>query len=261
MQHPELLGLIFTGPIFRVNPAGEINRIADTVSRDKSISTSLIKALDVIGFLSGHPGGIRLVELVEGSGLPRSTVIRILQTLQDYGLVDKRGAYHYRLTGRFHSLANPDRYAQLRNRYRPVLQAISAEVRELVLLGLREGAAIIHIDYIEWDHAIRVAPTPHTRHPWHKHALGKLAMSLQPGIRDKMRSRRLRAELDEIRRTGVAWNREESGPGMIALATWGFKASPAEPMIAVAWPAFRFSEAAAARAVRTIRAIVDRVGP
>lgn len=228
------------------------------MKRDKSISTSLIKALDVIGFLSGHPGGIRLVELVEGSGLPRSTVIRILQTLQDYGLVDKHGANHYRLTARFHSLANPDRYAQLRSRYRPVLQAISGEVKELVLLGLREGAAIIHIDYIEWDHAIRVAPTPHTRHPWHKHALGKLAMSLQPGILEQTRNRKLRAEIAEIQRTGVAWNREESEPGMIAMATWGFKASPAEPMIAVAWPTFRFSEATAAKAIRSIRAIVQQ---
>lgn len=227
------------------------------MNQDRTVSTSLIKALDLISHMAGHAEGIRLVDLVAGSGLPRSTVIRILQTLQDYGLVEKQGPRHYQLTARFRSWANPDRYSLLRNRYRPILQAISVELKELVLLGLREGAAIIHIDHIEWDHAIRVAPTPHTRHPLHKHALGKLAMSLQPGILEKTGNRRLRAELEEIQRTGVAWNREESEPGMIALATWGLLPSPVEPMIAVAWPAFRFSNEAAAKAIRVIREKVN----
>jgi DNA-binding IclR family transcriptional regulator len=228
------------------------------MKQDKSVSTSLIKALDLISYLSGHAEGLRLPELVAGSGLPRSTVIRILQTLQDYGLVDKQGAGRYLLTSRFRALANPDRYAELRRRYQPLLQAISAEVQELVLVGLREGAAIIHIDYIEWDHAIRVAPTPQTRHPWHQHALGKLAMSLQPGILGQIKNRRLRAEIEEIQRTGVAWNREESERGMVAVATWGLEKSPAEPMIAVAWPSFRFSEAAAAKAIQFIKATMLR---
>ena len=228
------------------------------MKQDKTVSTSLIKALDLISYMAGHAEGIRLVDLVAGSGLPRSTVIRILQTLQDYGLVDKPGARHYQLTARFRSWTDPDRYTVLRHRYRPLLQAISAEVKELVLLGLREGAGIIHIDYIEWDHAIRVAPTPHTRHPWHKHALGKLAMSLQPGILEQLKNQRRRGEMSEIQRTGVAWNREESEPGMIALATWGLKPSPAEPMIAVAWPTFRFTEKAAANAIRVIREAMRR---
>ena len=55
------------------------------MKQDKTVSTSLIKALDLISYMAGHAEGIRLVDLVAGSGLPRSTVIRILQTLQDYG--------------------------------------------------------------------------------------------------------------------------------------------------------------------------------
>ena len=229
------------------------------MNQDRTVSTSLIKALDLLTYMAGHAEGIRLVDLVLGSGLPRSTGVRIIQTLQDYGLVEKQGP-HYLLTPQFRAWSSSDRYSVLRARYRPVLEAVSAGVKELVLAGLREGAAIIHIDYIEWDHAIRVAPTPHTRHPWHKHALGKLAMSLQPGILEHTRNRKLRDELEEIQRTGVAWNREESEPGMIALATWGVRKSPAEPMIAVAWPTFRFSEQAAAAALRVIREAVARVG-
>lgn len=227
------------------------------MNQDRTISTSLVKALDLITYLSGHPDGIRLVDLVGGSGLPRSTAIRILQTLQDYGLVEKKGA-NYRLTAHFRSWTNPDRYAVLRAKYRPIMEAVSAEVKELMLVGLREGAGIIHIDYIEWDHAIRVAPTPHTRHALHKHALGKLAMSLQPGILERTKDQKLRAELEEVQRTGVAWNREESEVGMIAMATWGLRKNATEPMIAVAWPKFRFTPKAARDAVAAIRAAVAR---
>ena len=227
------------------------------MNQDRTISTSLIKALDLISYMAGHAEGIRLVDLVLGSELPRSTAVRILQTLQEYGLVEKQGR-RYQLTAQFRAWSSADRYSLLRARCRPVLEAVSREVKELVLAGLREGAAIIHIDYIEWDHAVRVAPTPHTRHPWHKHALGKLAMSLQPGILERTKERNLRAELEEIQRTGVAWNREESEPGMVALATWGLRKNPAEPMIAVAWPTFRFSEKAAEKALRVIREAVAR---
>lgn len=220
--------------------------------QDKSVSTSLIKALDVISFMSGHAEGLQLVELVTGSGLPRSTVIRILQTLEDYGLVARHGR-RYLLTQRFRAWANPDRYSVLRLRYRPILEALSKQLSELVLLGLREGNSIIHLDYIDWDHSIRVDPMPHTRHPWHKHALGKLAMSLKPGVLQETKDRKLCAELEEIQRTGVAWNREESQPGVIAIATWALLQSPSEPMISVAWPVSRFSEKKADLAVKIIR--------
>ncbi|MGL5019280.1 MAG: IclR family transcriptional regulator [Luteolibacter sp.] len=222
------------------------------MTQDKAVSSSLIKALDVISFLSGHAEGLQLLELVDGSALPRSTVIRILQTLEDYGLVTKLGR-HYLLTTRFRAWANPDRYSLLRMAYRPILEAISAEVKELVLIGLREGAAIIHIDYIDWDNSIPIAPIPHTRHPWDKHALGKLAMSLTSGILEKTRNAKLRAELEEIQRTSVAWNREESQSGMIAMATWALLQAPSEPMISVAWPTNRFTEEKANAALRIIR--------
>mgnify|MGYP000473874940 CR=1 FL=1 len=48
---------------------------------------------------------------------------------------------------------------------------------ELVLLGLHEGNGIVHIDYIESDHMVRVAPAPGTRHNFKVNALGKLALN------------------------------------------------------------------------------------
>jgi DNA-binding IclR family transcriptional regulator len=61
------------------------------------------------------------------------------------------------------------------------------------------------------------------------------------------------SEIIEAGRTGVAWNREETAHGIIAMAFWVEPASPVAPMVTVSWPRFRFTEAAAERAVEAAR--------
>lgn len=218
--------------------------------------SSLFKALDVITLLTGHPAGLRMYEVVEYLNLPRPTVVRLLQGLGEYGLVEKHARF-YRLSGRFFEWACPDRHALLRKRYRPVLEAVAAGTGELVLMGVQEGNAIVHIDLIESDHAVRVAPAPVTRHNLQSSALGKLALSRTPHLRKMVTSARIKKELNEIDAEGIAWNREESNKGVIAMATWITTSAATAPMIAVAWPAYRFSESAARKAVRLIREFIS----
>lgn len=192
-----------------------------------------------------------MYEVVEYLNLPRPTVVRLLQGLGEYGLVEKHGRL-YRLSARFSEWACPDRHGLLRKRHRPLLEAVAAGTGELVLLGVQEGNAIVHIDFIESDHAVRVAPAPATRHNLQSSALGKLALSRAPHLRKAVTSVRIKKELNEIDAEGIAWNREESNKGVIAMATWITTSSPTAPMIAVAWPAYRFSESIARKAVRII---------
>lgn len=215
-------------------------------------SSSLLKALDLITFLTGHPEGARLRDIVAGAGLPRPTVLWHLQSLATYGLVEKCGR-GYRLTERFYIWSSRDRNARLKARYRPVLEQIQRTTGELVLLGLQEGNAIIHVDYLESDHAVRVAPAPVTRHDLTTSALGKLALSRTPHLRKAVMESHLKAELEAIDCVDPAWNREESNPGVIAMATWGFSRAPSEPMLAVAWPKMRFTEDRGTRALDAIR--------
>lgn len=210
-------------------------------------ATSLIKALDLISYLVTRPEGERVQAIVSSLGLPRPTVIRFLQTLQGYGLVEKRKSL-YRLTDRFYEWASRNRHDPLRRRYRPLLESIARKTGELVLLGLQEGNAIVHIDYIESDEAVRVAPAPTTRHDLRTSALGKLALSRTPHLRKRVTDPELLAELKAIDDGAPAWNRQESNQGVIAMAEWGLCQASSEPMIAVAWPSFRFTESKAEEA-------------
>jgi DNA-binding IclR family transcriptional regulator len=227
----------------------ENDLIPDTLM---AASSTVLKALDLLSVLAGRVEGCRLPELMQALNQPRTNVVRLLEALQIYGLVT-RTRRHWHTTPAFHCWAAPPSIHDIqRRRYRPVLEAVAHATGELVLLGLHEGNGIVHIDYIESDHQVRVAPAPDTRHQLSHNALGKLVLSRRHDIAARIRNPRLNAELAEIRRTGIAWNREETVRGMIALATPGFRNTPTEPMVAVAWPASRFSERKGREAVRSI---------
>ncbi|WP_306127194.1 IclR family transcriptional regulator C-terminal domain-containing protein [Roseitalea sp. MMSF_3516] len=202
--------------------------------------------------IAGRPDGISVPEIVDALAVPRSNAVRIVNTLLEYGLIKRGNGRRLVPTQNFHDLCMPDRYGHLRQKYRTALAYIAGELNELVLLGLQEGQGIIHIDYIESDHQIRVAPAPVTRHDLRRNAIGKLALSRRTDLVEEIDDPAFVNELMRIRRTGVAWNREETTPGMIAMACPGFSNRPTEPIIAVAWPTVRFSEEAARTALETI---------
>ncbi|MGH7944924.1 MAG: IclR family transcriptional regulator [Opitutaceae bacterium] len=224
-------------------------------------SATVLKAFDLLTILAGRPEGLPLPELAVALNQPRTNVLRLLATLRAYGLATQDGR-RWHTTTEFHRWATPpDRHEAQRRRYRLVLEAVAQDTGEIVLLGLHEGNGIVHIDFIESDHRIRVAPSPQTRHQLRHNALGKLALSRRPDLAGRLRDPRLQSELNDVRRTGVAWNREETVRGMIALAVPGFTNSPTEPMLAVAWPAYRFSPRKARDTVRAIRRALTKFRP
>ena len=215
-------------------------------------STSLIRALDVLIVLSGHADGISIIEIVEALGQPRSNVVRIVNTLVQYGLIERSNGRRLKPTKSFYELCTPDRYKHLRMKYRPVLALLAKEFDELVLLGVQEGNAVVHIDYIESDQRIRVAPSPTTRHDLRCNAIGKISLSRRPDLMENIDDKDFAEEIATVQRTGIAWNREETTEGVIVMACPGFTNAATEPIVAVAWPKFRFTEDAARQAHKTI---------
>lgn len=223
-------------------------------------ASTVLKALDTLTILAGSHHGLPLPELAQALNQPRSNVVRLLGSLQGYGLVARDGRT-WKVTQAFRDWsAPPDRYAALRTRYRPIIEEIAAGVGELVLIGLHEGNGVVHLDFVESDHRIRVAPAPETRHNLRHNAMGKLALSRRPDLAARFRDPALQKELEEVRATGVAWNREETVRGMVAMAMPGLTNSPTEPILVIAWPTLRFSEAAGAKARKVVREVLAKHG-
>ncbi len=221
------------------------------------IATSLVKALDLLSALSHEPDGISVRGLVDRFQQPRSSLVRIAQTLVAYGLVEKADGV-YRVTEGFRDWASADGSLSLRRRFRPVLEDLSRELGELVVLGVIDGKKVRFVDYIESPSAVRVSPDPLKRHALPLTAMGKLYLSVRPDlVRELGLSARQRGEIVDAARDGLAWNRGGTDPDLVVLALWAAGTNPSSPMIGVSWPAFRFTEAKGQSAIRQIRKILQ----
>jgi DNA-binding IclR family transcriptional regulator len=217
-------------------------------------ASTVIRALDLLTVLAGRRAGLTLPAIAQALNQPRTNVVRLLHSFQLYGFVRREGGLWCVTAASARWIQGMPRHEMARRRYRTVLEQIAEATGELVLLGLHEGNGVVHIDYIECDRRIRIAPAPDTRHGLRHNALGKLALSRRPDLAGRIRDARLQAELAEIRRTGIAWNREETVIGMVAMACSGFENTTTEPMLAVAWPTVRDS---ARKGEAVFRAIAD----
>jgi DNA-binding IclR family transcriptional regulator len=196
----------------------------------------LDRMMEVLGRLE-RSDGLTIRELTQGLGLPRTTIYRILNTLQQHGVVrrDPRGAYH--LGRRLVSLAaqvpetgEPDLAAVAQ----PFLDRLAAELGEGVKLSVIDGDGILVLAAALGRREYALTVTPGQRMPIHAGASGKLLLAhLPPEALDPWLARplpaltpktltdprRLRAELARIRRQGWAQDRGETAPSIHAFAS------------------------------------------
>ncbi len=240
----------------RATTAQPIHRVmtpADTHPRQKrEIATSFLKGLDLLTLLARSPAGLAVPQVCRRLTLPRTSVLRMLGTLEQFGLVVHQEKT-WRTTDRFHDWCNRDMYREIKERHHRALHAIAIEVDELVELGIGEGRGVRYIDWVQADHPITIDPLKSALYPLHCTATGKLLLSQRPDLCADLTDPRLLREIAEARHTGIAWNRRESDPNIIAVATWVGKPSDVTPVICVKWPFFRFAEERARHALAAIR--------
>jgi DNA-binding IclR family transcriptional regulator len=235
------------------------------------------RMMDILGQLERHVGGLSIRELASSLEVPRTTVYRILNTLQLHEVVrrDDDGVYH--LGRRLLALAAhaSARYADanLAAVCQPFLDKLAAELGEGVKLNIidQDGAMVLAAAQGRREYALTVAAGQ--RMPIHASAAGKLILAHQPAdivdywlnqplpaytSRTITDPARLRAEMASIKRAGWASDEGETAPSIHAIATPIFArggilvAAISVPFVAGASPA-RIEEMKSA-ALRTARA-------
>lgn len=208
----------------------------------RSLATSLFKSLDLLGLLNARANGLSIAVIVEEMGLPRSSLLRMLDSLAHYGFVERDGARVYRVTSKFRDWRVEDGDERLKARYRPLMRRIADEVGEMAVLGRLQGRRMGHISHEEPNCRVRVIPPEGRTFAIDQMAMGKLILSQRPDLVPIDCSKMSLAEIEKAGKEGFAWNRGESEEGIIAWGTWLEEPSPLGPMLAVTWPDFRFSE-------------------
>lgn len=205
-----------------------------TKSRDYSIAV-LERALDVLELIADAPAPLGATDIARRLGVTKSATYRILVTLEARGYLTKDEATpRYTIGPRLLGfLLRSDGRERLVRIVRPRLEALSERMGETANLGVLEGSQVRYVDIVESPHDLRMAARVGARDDLHSTALGKAMLAFLPEVtreavlRGPLRRKtsrtvvdadRLRADLEVVRRTGIA---AEYGENEAAASCFG----------------------------------------
>lgn len=197
---------------------------------------SLDRALDILERLVTAEEGLGVTELANGLGLHKSTVYRILSTLnyRDYVQQDKKTGKYKTGIKLFEVGSKVLNNLDLRTQARPFLEEIVEKTNETVHLGILDKYEVVYIDKVESTETIRMHSRIGYRAPLHSTSLGKviLAFSSDNIVKKVIENKGLipytvntitapeefKEELVKIKKQGYAVDNEEQERGIRCIA-------------------------------------------
>lgn len=230
--------------------------------QDKNFVAATEKVFALLETLGQQPkANVPLDEITRISGLPKTTVHRLLYTMGKLGFVDQDSASScYSLSGKFFELGtNALPYQRLTAIAKPTMQTLLLTFGESVNLAVPRDGMAVYIHVLESPKPHRMAASIGQTGYLHCTSVGKaIAAYLPVGEREKYLMRyglppmtgctitsrqQLDEELGRVRSEGVAVDNEENAPGIICVGGPIFS-SAKEPIAAlsVSGPSIRMSE-------------------
>jgi DNA-binding IclR family transcriptional regulator len=198
-----------------------------------STKSVLGKVVAVLYAFTADDHGVSLAELGRRTGLAKGTLHRVVGDMVEARLLERTGN-GYRLSGQVFQLgmrASVER--GLLEVATPFMEDLYERTHEIVHLGVLEGAEVVYVSKIGGH---RQASSPSRiggRMPLHCTAIGKALLAFSPpdllaevvGAGLARRTPRtitapgiLRRQLERVAETGVAFEYEESAPGIVCVA-------------------------------------------
>ena len=211
------------------------SRTPDSGTRADGGIQVIARAAAILRALEQHPDGLSLGELAQTVSLPRSTVQRIVDALDTEGLVLAAASSvgGVRLGPALISLAAATRF-RIAEAARETLLALARECGETVDLSVVDQDKIVFVDQIAGTHRLTALSGLGIAFPLHSSANGKAALAaMSDDALAKLRRKlnlnaltdntitawdELELEIETIRETGLAFDREENSLGISAVA-------------------------------------------
>lgn len=218
-------GALHLAPVTKASAAKgpkEVNRAVDV--------QVIARAASILGALGDSPGGLSLAQIAGVTTLSRSTVHRIVVALckQDYVRSTNSG---YQLGSALLRLAEASR-SNFELDLTPFLEELSHELRETVDLSQLTGETVTFVNQVVAMRRLRAVSGIGISFPLYCTAPGKAILAaLGPAATKRLLPERferftpsthpdlasLERELDEVRHTGIAYDREEHTLGICAI--------------------------------------------
>ena len=154
---------------------------AGSMSTSVQGAQSFSRSIGVLQTIADSAEAVSRAALVKQCGLTRPTLYRIIASLEAEGLIEATADNRYRIGGRVISLARTAlEQNDVRREAEPFLKHLRDETAETVHLAIRSGDALVYIDKIESQEAVRMTSTIGTRVNFHSTSVGKAFLSAMP---------------------------------------------------------------------------------
>lgn len=193
---------------------------------------SVERAFAILDAVAERPAGI--TALAERLDLPKSTVARLLGSLEGIGAVERVAGRRFKVGPGVAALAETGSPARsLAALARAELSGLVRFVGEDAGLAVPDGYEVLYVDQVECDHPVQVRDWTGTRAPMHAVPSGLVFLAEWPATaldgyvaRDLARltsstvvdPELIRGRLEDVRRRGYAWGVEEFAEGINSVA-------------------------------------------
>jgi IclR family KDG regulon transcriptional repressor len=227
---------------------------------NRNLVQSVSRSLRILEAMGRSDNPQSLAEITDAVQLPKTTVHRLLETLQCEGYVEQNPiTRQFLLSSKILELASSFLgRLDVREVARPILMELWQQSQETVHLGLLDNGEVLYVEKLESPHTIRMYSEIGRRAPLHCTGLGKALLANLPAEEiEQIVARRglqrytentlvdqisLLEEIATIRSRGVAFDNEEHEKSVRCVAAPVFDAQgQVIAAISIAGPAFRMT--------------------
>ncbi len=218
---------------------------------------ALERAFSILKVIDEAPDAIRPAEIAGQIDLPRTTVIRMLNTLEELGAVVRvEDGRHFQIGPTIHTFAHSKpKLRDLKRIARPCLEQLAQQTGETVYLCTLADSQVYYLDQIDSQHHILLRNWIGTYFPLHTTAAGKILLAFLPDDTlqtylapplEKLTEKTItnpdtiRQYVDDIRQVGHAWTHEQTEAGLVGVAAPIYQAHRVIAAVSLGGPAFRF---------------------
>ncbi len=235
-------------------------------SKDAESLRTVQRALDILDCFTIQETELSLTDISNKINLAKSTITRLLTTLEQNGYVIKNSdTLRYRLGTKLFFLGHiVGESMEIRNIARPYMTKLRDLTKETVNLYVLEDKSRICVEQCEGLHTIRHMVNPGEKLPLHVGAGAKVLLAYQNhGFQEEVladlvpaeRRNQLREELLEIRNVGVAYSQGEREVGSSAVAAPIFDIKGrVTACLSISGPSSRFTEEVVNQLKATLKA-------
>ncbi len=194
------------------------------------------KVIQILERLDQAPGGLLLREIVNATGINKSTAYRFLSHLESEGYVFRDSDGYYMVGPKLARLGAGATYqATLCRTSASILEKLAADTGETVNLAVLDGSEILYLSVFESQHTFRMVSEVGRRRPLYCTALGKAVLAYLPSEQQRKiiagtrferftpqticSAEELNKDLHKIHRRGYALDDEETVIGARCIAT------------------------------------------